>query len=120
DVVEYLDQGTQTIAMCRNNDVLASTDLRCNHVVPVWNDTYQGVFQAFAERNFFALKMGVAWVVIGRALVVGGQRAGGNVKAAAPLQYLVCAVFCSSFSLVHTLQSAVVPFIEAPVTDDRN
>ena len=93
--------------------------LRHDLGVPIRKDTGHDIFQAFGRGKGGTVDEPVARVIDG---VLGARGLDGrrwDVEAASPEVRLLIAVSCGSRLLVETLQCAVVPFVQAPVTLQR-
>ena len=102
-----------------NNNALAGFDGRCHGFIPERQDAFNSVFQAFGQWHLAGLKLGVTAITALAAFVAGLQRRRRRVIASAPNQYLCVTVFFCGLGFVQPLQSAIVPFVEAPAVHHR-
>jgi hypothetical protein len=117
--VEVLHERAEAVAVCRDQHPLAAPNRRRDRVVPVRQETCDGVLERLGERQLRRRDAPVARVVHGVARVVGRQRRRRDIVAAAPNLHLRLAVFLGGLCLVQPLQRAVVTLVEPPVLDHR-
>ena len=114
DSFEMLDDASQRIAVCDDQQAVVPHQRREDDAVPVGQDACDRLFERFGARQFGVGNAGVAHVETRVARVVLGQRVGGHVVAPSPDVYLLLAVFFGCFAFVEPLQHSVVFFVEPP------
>src|SRR5574344_2297148 len=106
--------------MGSNQDLLSALDKRNDGRVVERNDTIDRDLEGFGKRKLLLVDVLVG-ILVGRvALVVFLEGRRGNVERSSPLMDLFFAVLSSSLSLVESLESAIVTFIQMPVLDERD
>ena len=105
--------------MRRDHHPFAQCDRGSHRFFPKGQNSFNGVFQAFAQRHLVRLQFGVAPVAAFTARVCGRHGGRRYVVAAPPEQHLIIAKFFGGLSLVQPLQVTVVPLIEPPAVDHR-
>mmetsp|Transcript_55 Transcript_55/g.90 ORF Transcript_55/g.90 Transcript_55/m.90 type:complete len:258 (+) Transcript_55:200-973(+) len=118
NAIQMLDKRTEGVSMRRNEELLAISDGRSHGIFPVRHEAVFGEFERLGKGQILLVDAGVGGIIAGVVLTVLVERGGGDVVAPPPDQHLVLAVLVHSLLLVETLQSAVVPFVEAPEVDD--
>jgi hypothetical protein len=53
DILKMFDQGPQTVAVRGNENSFAVPQFRDNCLFPVWQNSFQGIFQGFGPGRFF-------------------------------------------------------------------
>lgn len=123
ELVQVLNDAAQTVAVRRNDDLLAGFHLRHDLLVPVGQRARNRQLQRLKHRELGRLRVARVARVLHDGIVVGMRRVHRRrwrVEAAPPDLHLLLAVFGGSFGFVEASQAAVVALIQAPCLVHRD
>ena len=113
DAVEVLDERTQRIAVCGDQNRAAQLEVRNDLVVPVRQQSLDDILEAFSARNGRTQVCVASFACLRpfRAVVEFRRR---GVERTTPRHELLFTEFVAHFGLVLTLQGTVVAFVQTP------
>src|SRR6186713_2439609 len=70
NMIQVFDEGSQAVAMGRNQDTLTRSDHRSNRLGPVGKDAIDGVFQTFRQRSLAGVQGRVSGIMLRTSWIV--------------------------------------------------